>query len=71
MGSRTPLEDHKIIDFLRNNGMDSKQPNKPSSALQQKVIEMAFCWRMDGGPLYLMGKDFLRITGMDHLLSSP
>ena len=59
-GGLVPLKNHKNNGFLSNTGPDPLKNHKatkpaynarPSSARQQNAILMAFCWRVNNGPL--------------------
>ena len=54
------LKNHRNIGYLCSTGQDNPNNQKatkpafnvgPSSASQQNAIKMAFCWRVDVGPL--------------------
>ena len=56
-----PLENHKVVDFLKNTVID------PPPLENHKAIAVSIQCRADGGPLYLLGIGFLRNTGTDPL----
>ena len=62
-GGPDPSEKSQNIGFLCNTGPDPLKNQKatkpafnigPSSARQQNAIYMAFCWRVDDGPLIVV-----------------
>ena len=62
-GPPPPLKNHKNIGCLSNSGPDLLKNYEatepafnvgPSSARQQNIILMAFCWQADDGPLIVV-----------------
>ena len=50
-GVRTPLKNHKNIEFLSNNSPDPLENHKAAKCTKPTSSETPFKWRFAGGPM--------------------